>query len=128
MTELEKVKQPLAQEVDFNKLVNELHDKCSSYTRQMLQHNLNDTVPPPQEALAPTLDILQSLNCFLNHIRVDDKLAFMMVAAVEILKDTLEMCIEDEAKEMKNLLVNIITPSIRAVNVSAIQAMKEGEK
>ena len=118
MTELEKAQNNRANEIDFNKLAEELHNELLLYSRRMVLHIHTGTKPTPNELLSPTINILSSLNAFLNRVGIDFKVAHCVLASIELLKNCRSIMLDDEDKELAGIIVNALTPAITTIDMS----------
>lgn len=119
MTELEKAKNNRSNEIDFNRLANELHDAIQLYNEKM-EHTFRTggTRPSMEETLSPAIMILSSLNAFINRIGVDLRIAPHVIASIELLKNCRSMTLNDNAKDCAREIVKVLAPSITTIDTS----------
>ena len=118
MTEIEKARNNRADEIDLNKLAEELHNELLLYSRRMVIHVHTGTNPTPNELLSPTINILLSLNAFLNRVGIDFKIAHCVLASIELLKNCRSAPLDDEAKELARMIVDALAPAITTIDTS----------
>ena len=119
MTELEKARNNRANEIDFNKLVKELHDELESHSRRMEHYvRTGGTVPNLNELLSPTISMLSSMNAFLNRIGIDFRSASQVLASIELLKNCRSAMLDDEQKDCAREIAKALAPAITTIDMS----------
>lgn len=126
MSELEKARSNRYGEIDYNKLVEELHVSYSDYAKRMEESCRTGVKLGQQEALAPTLNTLCAINCFVNASKCDYRELPFIVAGIGILLDLLSNYLDDTDKEAADTIREVLAPSITSVNTSFLKP--EGDR
>ena len=128
MTELEKVHKQLVDDIDFNKLAEEMSAEMDKYTFNMLINSKKGQLPPPDEAFIPVVNTAQAVNAFLNRVGLNKMWLFMIVAGLELVTSSLEAQLSEEEKELKKTAVKVVSPATTTVDVSAIKQILEDKQ
>lgn len=126
MTELEKARSNRYGEIDYNKLIEELHVSYSDYAKRMEESCRTGAKLGQREALAPTVNTLVALNCFVNATKCDYREIPFVVAGIGILLDLLSNYMDDTDKAAAIAIRESLACSITSVNTSFMKPNQNG--
>lgn len=124
MSELEKARCNRYQEIDYNKLIEELRVSYSDYANYMAECYRTGAKPGMKEGTAPAINTLGALNCFLNSTQFDSRELPLVVAGIGILLDNLTSFMDDSDKATADALRMGLARCITAVNVRFTERSK----
>ncbi len=120
MTELEKARNNLRSDIDFNKLVEELRASYEDNERIMCERKKDGFESfmdlPKHVVMAPAVNTLVVFNSVLGAARITNRNQIMIIAAVGVLKDVLLTACGDDERNMVEIAQRLLANGVSTIH------------